>query len=191
MNIYSIIRSRMEICSYYSMKVFLTILFTFSVSLAIQAAESVEFISKSDIEAPNIKHNIENDIYNTSKSDIHIQATVTDDIKLKSVVVYFRGEKNKNYRKRLMHGNDNQQSTYYSTDIPRKEFSESLIEYYIEANDTSGNRKLVGMSFSPLKRDLETLGKGKANIGKVKSNTLNRETPNSSLDYALDWVPGF
>jgi len=172
-------------------QLFITFLVGLLVSSISLARESIELISKIDTQAPIIEHDIETDIYTNSKDQIGIQASVKDDSDITSVVIYYRGNDDEVYKKQDLRSDPSLGTDTYASDIPLSEINSKQIEYYIEASDTSGNKRLVGMSFSPIKRNLIALKK-KSELDRVSTRKDKmKEVPASSLNYAIDWIPGF
>ena len=109
----------------------------------VQAAELA--LPSGDLIAPVIKHTlIKKDIY--SGQQIDVKATVTDNVGVKNVTLFYR-DKNAAEFKRLKMNRDLDSFIYTAqltaTDPPG-------LEYYIQATDLGGNTLLFGYSFSPL-----------------------------------------
>jgi len=109
----------------------------------VQAAELA--LPSGDLIAPSIEHTpIEKDIYTGQQIDI--KATVTDNVGVKDVILFYR-DANATEFKRLKMNRDLDSFIYTAqltaTDSPG-------LEYYIQATDQGGNTLLFGYSFSPL-----------------------------------------
>ena len=109
----------------------------------VQAAELA--LPSGDLIAPSIEHTpIEKDIYTGQQIDI--KATVTDNVGVKDVILFYR-DANATEFKRLKMNRDLDSFIYtaqlIATDSPS-------LEYYIQATDQGGNTVLFGYSFSPL-----------------------------------------
>jgi len=109
----------------------------------VQAAELA--LPSGDLIAPSIEHtSIEKDIYTGQQIDI--KATVTDNVGVKDVILFYR-DANATEFKRLKMNRDLDSFIYtaqlIATDSPS-------LEYYIQATDQGGNTVLFGYSFSPL-----------------------------------------
>lgn len=177
---------------------------------ASMAKDSIEISSSNDFEAPDIKHNLDSDVSRDKKGNVVIRAIVTDEFSVNSVSVFFRDTGNNKYRKRPMLPDTKKGKDVYKADIPKTALSGERIEYYFEADDKVGNKKLKGLEFSPLKREI-------ANLPLVNGHSVNiaekkpepekiqtvhieepssapktvREAPASSLDAPMVWIPGF
>jgi len=117
--------------------------FSFVLFPSVQAAELA--LPSGDLIAPVIEHApIEKDIY--AGEQISIEATVTDNVGVESVTLFYR-EVNATEFKRLKMNRDLDSFIYTAqltaTDSPG-------LEYYIQATDLAGNTLLFGYSFSPL-----------------------------------------
>ena len=77
-----------------------------------------------------------------------ISATVSDEVGLKAVFLFYRPKGEKNYQQVLMKPMGG--SSLYMATIPGLTTDTSSIEYYIQAEDLAGNTLLRGYSFSPL-----------------------------------------
>ncbi len=108
-----------------------------------QAAELA--LPSGDLVAPVIEHTlVEKDIDSGQRVDI--KATVTDNVGVKNVILFYRNA-NATEFKRLKMNRDLDSFIYTAqlttTDSPG-------LEYYIQATDLAGNTLLFGYSFSPL-----------------------------------------
>lgn len=103
-------------------------------------------LPSTDIVAPEVKHELIKDPINPEK-DLRISATVTDNVGVKSVLLFYRISGNANYKRAAMI--KSQQSVYYYN-IPAEEISKPGMEYYIQAEDLAGNTLLQGHSISPM-----------------------------------------
>jgi hypothetical protein len=84
-------------------------------------------------------------------------ATVTDDVSVQSVELFYRFAENTGYQSRQMNmlGSSGIFTvTLDSLEIPEKA---NFVQYYIEAFDGVGNRALQGFAFDPLERQLVSL----------------------------------
>ncbi len=117
--------------------------FSFALFSVAQAAELA--LPSGDLIAPVIEHTpIEKDIY--AGEQINIKATVTDNVGVKNVILFYRDAGTVEF-KRLKMNRDLDSFIYtaqlVATDSPG-------LEYYIQAADLAGNTLLFGYSFSPL-----------------------------------------
>ncbi len=101
----------------------------------------------ADIIAPAVTQN--NHVSTMEVGDDHpIRVTVTDNVAIKSVILFYRGIGNNEYQAKTMHkvaGTDD-----YAVTITAEQISVDGLEYYIQATDTAGNTLLHGYSFSPV-----------------------------------------
>lgn len=125
-----------------SISVILCFILTFSPLL--QAANKS---SSDDMIAPEVEQkNYVDTVTNGSNHEVIV--TVTDNNKVKQVLLYYRAIGTKEYKYKTMR-NDILKDDYAAT-ISSDEISSIGIEYYIQAKDLSGNTILHGYSFSPL-----------------------------------------
>jgi hypothetical protein len=101
----------------------------------------------ADIIAPAVTQN--NHVSTMEAGEDHpIRVTVTDNVAIKSVILFYRGIGNNEYQAKTMHkvaGSDD-----YAVTINAEQISVDGLEYYIQATDTAGNTLLHGYSFSPV-----------------------------------------
>ena len=103
-------------------------------------------LPSADLIAPQVVH--ENISEPASPGANHkFNATVTDNVGVQSVTLFYRTVGSKDYKRKPM---SNQGSSTYSAVVDASEIWEPGIEYYIQATDTAGNNLLHGYSFSPL-----------------------------------------
>ncbi len=89
------------------------------------------------------------------KGDAQVfSATVTDEVGVQSVVFYYRFTAESSYESKPMKVLGD--SDLYAVTIDSSDQIENveLIQYYIEAMDSTGNRTLQGFAFDPLERQL-------------------------------------
>jgi hypothetical protein len=100
-----------------------------------------------DITAPVIE---QNEFINKIQpgKDHRIRVTATDNVAIKSVVVYYREIGATEYQTRTMRKIGD--SDEYAVNFTADELSGDGIEYYIQAADQAGNTLLLGYAFSPL-----------------------------------------
>jgi len=101
----------------------------------------------ADIVAPTV---IQNNHVSTIEAgkDHPIRVTVTDNMAIKSVILFYRGTGNSEYRVKTMHnvvGTDD-----YAVTVNADQISTDGLEYYIQATDSAGNTLLHGYAFSPV-----------------------------------------
>jgi len=81
--------------------------------------------------------------------DHEIIVTVTDNVGVKQVVLYYRNIGTRNYKPKLMLNpilKDDYTATILASEVPA-----TGIEYYIQAKDFAGNTLLHGLKFTPLR----------------------------------------
>ncbi len=109
----------------------------------VQAAELA--LPSGDLIAPTIEHtSIEKDIY--AGQQIDIKATVTDNVGVKNVILFYRDANATEFKRLKM--NRDLDSFVYTTQLTATD--SPGLEYYIQATDLAGNTLLFGYSFSPL-----------------------------------------
>jgi len=104
-------------------------------------------LPSGDLIAPQINHEPikENIKAGTSQQ---IKATITDNVGVKTVTLFYRTVGAKDYKRIQM--NQVEGSDEYVTTLGFEDTVEPGIEYYIQAVDLAGNALLHGYSFSPL-----------------------------------------
>ena len=179
----------------------------------VMAKDSIEISSSNDFEAPEIEHNLKNDVTRDKKGNVVIKAKVTDEYSVNSVSLFFRDSGNNKYRKREMLLEGASKDSIYKASIPKAALGGDRIEYYFEADDKVGNKKLKGLEFSPLKREISDLAIVNGNSVNIAEKTpepetkkaaaapaeepvdsepkVVREVPTTSLDAPMVWIPGF
>ncbi|MGD8941433.1 MAG: hypothetical protein PVJ72_18795 [Gammaproteobacteria bacterium] len=104
-------------------------------------------LPSGDLIAPEVSHEV---IPGTLEagSSVQIKATVTDNVGVKSVTLFYRTKGEEEYKRISMNriGDTNE----YAVTLGKKDLVEPGIEYYIQAMDLAGNSLLHGYSFSPL-----------------------------------------
>ncbi len=184
-----------------------TILLVFSMTAV--AKDTIEISSSNDFDAPEIEHDPQTDVVRDRQGNILIRAKVYDEFSVNHVLLYFRDSDNKKYRKRPMQANASLGEDMYQASIPKTAISGDRIEYYFEADDNSGNKKLKGLDFSPLERqiaDIAIVNTNNVDISKTprteKTATVKVEKPAEKptqpskpgpepLDKPMVWMPGF
>jgi len=101
-----------------------------------------------DAIAPVVKHDPPKEQSRAGES-LTISATVTDNVGVGSVTLFFRVSGQESYQRVDMRRLGS--SDVYTATLEAGEVHEPGIEYYIQASDTAGNTLLHGYSFSPLK----------------------------------------
>jgi len=117
--------------------------FSFVLFPVVQAAELA--LPSGDLIAPSIEHTpIEKDIY--AGQQIDIKATVTDNVGVKNVILFYRDVNATEFKRLKM--NRDLDSFIYTAQLTAT--NSPSLEYYIQATDQGGNTVLFGYSFSPL-----------------------------------------
>ncbi|MDH5326140.1 MAG: porin family protein [Gammaproteobacteria bacterium] len=104
----------------------------------------------ADLEAPSVTHETSSKAHEAG-TDLTIEATVVDNMGVKSVTLYYRAKGTEKYKTMVMQRRA--KSDIYSATLTH-DVSEPGFEYYIQATDNSGNSLLHGYSFSPLLVDV-------------------------------------
>ena len=99
-------------------------------------------LPSGDLDAPTVTHTPPR-----SKSDdgkVTFSANVVDNVAVKSVKIFYRAKGQAQYDTRFL---EKQDGDNYSITLP---VGEPNLEYYIQAEDSSGNTLLHGYAFSPI-----------------------------------------
>jgi hypothetical protein len=104
-------------------------------------------LPSGDLVAPEVSHEVIPDSLEAGSS-VQIKATVTDNVGVKSVTLFYRTKGEEEYKRITM--NRIGESNEYAVTLGKKDLIEPGIEYYIQAMDLAGNSLLHGYSFSPL-----------------------------------------
>jgi len=119
-----------------------------STSLAVGPAYAQS--SETDSEAPVVELPL---VDSGSAADAQVfSATVTDDVGVAEVILYHRLQGENDYLRVPMV--QIASTNFYSVTIESPGTEATIIEYYINAADTAGNRVLRGFAFDPLLRVL-------------------------------------
>ncbi len=124
----------------------IVVVFAFAFSFMLHAAP------KPDAERDIISPKVIQDSYHSLVVygfDYEVMVTVTDNIGVKQVVLYYRNIGDKKFKPRIML-NPILKDDYTAT-VRANEISALGIEYYIQAKDMAGNTLLHGLKFTPLK----------------------------------------
>ena len=132
----------------HDMKLFRTILVSLLVSslVLLPIAHAAELaLPSGDLTAPVIKHiPISKDAL--PGQPIDIKATVTDNVGVKEVILFYRENPAADFKRMKM--KRDLDSFIYTASIPS--IDSPGLEYYIQATDLAGNALLFGHAFSPL-----------------------------------------
>lgn len=127
------------------------------------------FAQSVDEESPVIIHNA---IDTGKRGEVQeFVAEVTDNVGVAKVILHYRFRGASDYTSVEM---EKQSEKRYVMSVDTTRESTSLIEYYLEAVDESGQISLRGFSFEPLKRWLDPEGERGTNVVETpkKSRTL-------------------
>ena len=105
-------------------------------------------LPSGDLIAPQITHEMLKESIKAGSSQ-HIKATITDNVGVKTVTLFYRTIGSEDYKRVQMNQVDGTDD--YITILGFQDTVEPGIEYYIQAVDLAGNALLNGYSFSPLK----------------------------------------
>jgi len=123
-------------------------------------------LPSGDLIAPTITFVPPSELVSAGSSQ-KISATVTDNVGVQSVTLFYRTVGTDPYQRALM--SRGSAADHYSTMI--FDVKAPGIEYYIQAMDLAGNTLLKGYSFSPLVISVKRSGES----GRVSSTPSNRE----------------
>lgn len=138
-------------------------------------------VANSDFEAPIIEHE---EINTGVLGDIEsFVATVVDNEELKSVSLFYRYTGQSDFTEISM--KPLAASSYYTAtvDTSKSDGDETAIEYYIRAEDTSGNLVLKGFAFEPLVRSLASPSPFSAS-----TETTTTQPTNSAPKKKINWL---
>lgn len=123
-----------------------------------------------DVSPPEIEH--ESLVTGKAGEMQTFSVNVSDDRDVRQVVLFYRSEAKSEYANVLMR--EVADLGKYSASVTTKS-DQKVIEYYIEASDTGGNRVLKGFPFYPLVRQLE------ATQSLVTSQPIRTEQPRAEV----------
>jgi hypothetical protein len=131
----------------YSLRLFITLLLCVGIIYTpiIQSAQLS--LPTGDLIAPEVSHTVIPDTLEAGSS-VQIKATVTDNVGVKAVTLFYRTKGEEVYKRISMNRID--ETDEYAVTLGKEELVEPGIEYYIQAMDLAGNTLLHGYSFSPL-----------------------------------------
>lgn len=101
-------------------------------------------LSTSDLIAPQVIHK---PVTSFEENDLSLVATVTDNVAIKKVLLFYRSIGSTSYISVLMQLGTNNNYRYV---ISQQDITAPGIEYYIQAEDMAGNTLLHGYPFSPM-----------------------------------------
>ena len=100
-----------------------------------------------DLVAPEVSHEIIPDALEAGSS-VQIKATVTDNVGVESVTLFYRIKGGEDYKRTIM--NRIGDTDDYAVTLGKEDLAAPGVEYYIQAMDFAGNSLLHGYSFFPL-----------------------------------------
>jgi len=104
-------------------------------------------LPSTDINAPTVKHTPPQT--RDDEGGLQFNAEVNDNVAVRSVTLFYRAPSTQEFKTLTMQ-RQLSNSDIYSTRIDKSLLPNDGIEYYIKAEDTSGNTLLHGYSFSPI-----------------------------------------
>ncbi len=153
---------------------------TFLVINATQADQLA--LPAADIIAPTVVQN--NHVSSIDAGENHqIRVTVTDNIAVKSVNLFYRGIGNSEYQVKTMHnaaGADD-----YAVTVMADQISADGLEYYIQATDSAGNTLLHGYAFSPVAITINTVN---SPVADTTLTALTKPKPEKETSYKWLWI---
>jgi len=138
-----------------------------------------------DLVAPEVSHEVISDSLEAGSS-IQIKATVTDNVGVKAVTLFYRTTGTEEYRRVSM--NRLGDTDEYAVTLGKTELIEPGIEYYIQAMDLAGNSLLHGYSFSPLKVSVIAPATPKAEAPVAVTEETIREEPQAEKKKSRTWL---
>jgi hypothetical protein len=144
-------------------------------------------LPSGDLVAPEVSHEV---IPGTLEagSSVQIKATVTDNVGVKSVTLFYRTKGEEEYKRVAM--NRIGETNEYAVTLGKKDLVEPGIEYYIQAMDLAGNSLLHGYSFSPLAVNVVAPAAPKAEAPEAvaEEGQTIREEPQAEKKKSKTWL---
>ena len=146
-------------------------------------------LPSGDLIAPEVSHEV---IPGTLQagSSLQIKATVTDNVGVKSVTLFYRTKGVEEYKRISM--NRIGDSDEYAVTLGKDDLVAPGIEYYIQAMDLAGNSLLHGYSFSPLAVNVVPPSAPKASEGVAEkaqpAGEVIREEPKAEKKKSKTWL---
>jgi len=144
-------------------------------------------LPSGDLVAPEVTHTPDTTAM-TSGSNKIIKANVTDNVGIKSVILFYRLKGSENYD-RLNMSRQGGSSDEYVVEI--KDLSSPGIEYYIQATDLAGNTLLHGYAFSPLAVNVKlppSVPETTVAQSEAESTTTTLAAESSEKSYKWLWI---
>jgi hypothetical protein len=146
-------------------------------------------LPSGDLVAPEVSHEVIPDSLEAGSS-VQIKATVTDNVGVKSVTLFYRTKGEEEYKRITM--NRIGESNEYAVTLGKQDLVEPGIEYYIQAMDLAGNSLLHGYSFSPLAVNViaPVAPKAKASeaVAEEATGETIREEPQAEKKKSKTWL---
>ena len=143
-------------------------------------------LPSGDLVAPEVSHEVIADSLEAGSS-VQIKATVTDNVGVKSVTLFYRTKGEEDYKRISM--NRIGETNEYAVTLGKQDLVEPGIEYYIQAMDLAGNSLLHGYSFSPLAVNVVAPVAPTAKVPKaVAEGETIREEPPAEKKKTNTWI---
>lgn len=167
----------------HSARVFLSITLIQSLVFSPIANADQLALPANDLTAPDIVHEPITTRAKEGTAQV-FSATVTDNIQVKAVTLFYRAVGAQEYNRKPMRRNlDSNEYTTTIENIPA-----TGVEYYIQAEDTQGNSVLHGYSFSPLILHAESAGGDSATETAAENDTATGDGEPASSSGVNKWV---
>jgi len=137
-------------------------------------------LPSGDLEAPVVKHTPSTHAA-PAGTRTKITATVTDNVGVKSVILFYRKIGDAKYQRKAM---INKGKSTYTAVMSEKDMRSPGLEYYIQATDLAGNNLLHGYSFSPLVVNIDNSAKPATKSTAV----IAKATPKNDEGGVSKWV---
>jgi hypothetical protein len=138
-----------------------------------------------DLVAPQVQHDPISEPLN-SESILRIKATVTDNVGVNTVLLFYRHAGDSQYQRKPML-REAKGSDLFSVTLGHKDLAAPGIEYYIQATDTSGNSVLYGYSFEPIKLSVVSDSGFTADVLDGNSQPAN-DTSKAQKEHGSKWM---
>lgn len=136
----------------------------------------------TDVVAPVVTQN--NLVKSIDAGEDHtIFATVTDNIAIKSVILFYRNTGHNDYQTKTMHSMTDTDN--YAATISADQIGVDGLEYYIQATDSAGNTLLHGYAFSPITVAINSVNSPTANTALT---TASKAAPEKEKSYKWLWI---
>lgn len=126
-----------------------TAMLTLVIGFGLAISGNILIAAESDNIAPEIRH-VPSAEAAYDDAPAVVSATVTDNTEVETVTLFYRTVGDGGFDSVEMKRNSRAIDTYLG-EIPRKAVKAAGVEYYIEALDTSGNKRSRGFVFEPIR----------------------------------------